>query len=87
LIVNIPVNPRGNTDVYIDDFTSLAVDIEGTDNLERCNRAPLLAFGTCSRPLNSNEPIPCETMEARNKLYSEALLEEQKTSLGRFIDF
>ncbi len=27
---------------------------------------------------------PCETMEGRNKLHSEALLEEQKTSLGWF---
>jgi hypothetical protein len=87
LIVNIPVNPRGTTDVYIDDCISLAVDIEGTENLERCDCAPLLAFAMCSRPLDSNEPIPRETMEGRNKLHSEALLKEQKTILGWFIDF
>jgi hypothetical protein len=87
LFVDIPVNPHGTTDVDIDDFISLAVDIKGTDNLERCNCASLLAFNMCSRPLNSNEPIPRETMEARNKLHSEALLEEQKTILGWFIDF
>ncbi len=33
LIVDIEVNPRGTTDSYIDDFVSLTVDEEGTDNL------------------------------------------------------
>jgi hypothetical protein len=75
------------TDVYIDDFILLTVDVEGTDNLIRCDRAPLLAFDSCSRPLDEHEPIPRETMEARNKLHLEALLEEQKTILGWFIDF
>ncbi len=84
LIVNIPVNPLSTTDVYIDDFILLAVDIEGTDDLGRCNRAPLLGFDTCSRPLDSNKPIPCETMEA---LHSEALLKEQNTILEWFISF
>ncbi len=87
LIVDIPVNPHGITGIYIDDFILLAVDIEGTDNLQRCNCAPLLAFNSCLQPLNENETIPCETMEARNKLHSEALLEEQKTILGWFINF
>ncbi len=71
LIVEIPVNPRGITDVYIDDFILLAVDIKGTDNLQRCDHAPLLAFDSCSRPLDENEPIPRETMQTRNKLHSE----------------
>jgi hypothetical protein len=44
LIVDIPVNPCRITDIYIDDFILLAVDIEGTDNLQRCDHAPLLAF-------------------------------------------
>jgi hypothetical protein len=61
--------------------------IVGTDNLQKYDCAPLLAFNSCSPPLDENEPIPCETMEARNKLHSEALLEEQKTILGWFIDF
>ena len=33
LIVDIEVNPRGTTDAYIDDFVSLTVNEEGTDNL------------------------------------------------------
>ncbi len=75
------------TDVYIDNFILLTVDVEGTDNLIRCDCTPLLAFDSCSGLLDEHEPIPRETMEARNKLHSEALLEEQKTILGWFIDF
>jgi hypothetical protein len=58
LIVEIDIDPRGTTDDYIDELVSLAVDVEGTDNIVRCDRAPLLAFDTCSRPLHENEPIP-----------------------------
>ena len=47
----------------------------------------LLAFNPCLQLLDENEPIPREMMETRNKLYSEALLKEQKTILGWFINF
>jgi hypothetical protein len=87
LIIEIDINPRGTTDDYINDLVSLTVDVEGMDNLIRCDRAPLLAFDTCSRPLHENKPIPREKMEARNKLKSEALLEEQKIILGWLINF
>ncbi len=87
LIVEIEIDPRGTTDDYIDNLISLTVDVEGTDNIVRCDRAPLLAFDTCSRPLHENEPNPQETMEAINKLESEALLEEQKVILGWLVDF
>jgi len=87
LIVDIYVDPRGITDVYIDDFVSLSVDMEGTDNLVRCDRAPLLGLNTMSRPLDPEEPIPRETMEALKKLEAEALLQEIKTVLGWEIDF
>ena len=46
LIVDIPVNPRGKVDVYIDDTTGLTVNIPGSKNVERmaaaippCNRS------------------------------------------------
>ena len=48
LIIEIDINPRGTTDDYINDLISLTVDVEGTDDLVQCNRAPLLAFDTCS---------------------------------------
>jgi hypothetical protein len=74
-------------DIYIDDLVSLTVEVEGSDNLIQCNRAPLLMSDTCSRPLDNNEPIPRETMEARIKLESKALLDETKTILGWLINF
>ena len=74
LIVDIDVDARGTNDIYIDNLILLVVKIEGSDNLLWCDRAPLLMFDTCSRLLDPNEPIPQETMEARNKLESEALL-------------
>jgi hypothetical protein len=87
LVVDIPINPRGTADVYIDDLISLTVDVKGSENLLRCDRAPLLAMDMCMRLVDPEEPIPCETMEARDKLAVEALLKEQKTILGWYINF
>jgi hypothetical protein len=87
LIVDIDIDPRGTNNIYIDDLILLTVEIEGTDNMVRCDQAPLLMFDTCSCPLDLNEPIPWETMEACNKPQSEAPLEERKVILGWLIDF
>ncbi len=58
LIVDINVNPRGFNDVYIDDMIPLTVNIPGTDNLERCKAAALLAIHTTAQPNHPDEPIP-----------------------------
>jgi hypothetical protein len=86
-IVNINVDSQGMNDIYINDLVSLTMEVEGSDNIIQCNRAPLLMFNMCSQPLDDNEPIPREMMEARNKLESKALLEETKTILGWLINF
>ena len=52
LIVNIPVDPRGTSDVYIDDIISLCVDIEGSDNVERLRQGSLLAINIVSRDVH-----------------------------------
>jgi hypothetical protein len=85
-IVNIPVDPRGTSGVYIDDLVQAAVIIDGTDNSIRCECTTLLTVGACAWPKHPNEPIPQEEMEARNKLEVEAGLEEQKTILGWLVD-
>ncbi len=87
LIVDINVDSQGMNDIYINNLVSLTVEVGGTDNLIRCNRAPLLMFDTCSQPLDNNKPIPRETIEARNKLESKALLEETTMILGWLINF
>ncbi len=85
-IVNIPVDPRGTGDAYIDDLVQAAVIINGTDKAIRCKRAALLAIDACAQPKHPNEPIPWEEMEARNKLEAEVGLEECKTILDWLVD-
>jgi hypothetical protein len=85
-IVDIPIDPRGTGDIYIDDFIETTIVIEGTDNVIRCERATLLAIDVSARPKHISEPIPREDFEARNKLSAEAGLEERKTVLGWLID-
>ena len=80
--MNVPVNPKGSLDVYIDDEIGATVDLPGTDNALRMERAPLLAIHAVSRPRHQDEPIPREELAALNKLTAEAGLEETKTILG-----
>jgi len=58
LAVHIPVDPRGQADIYIDDIFALAVDLEGTDNTKRLESAALLAIHATARPKHIKEPIP-----------------------------
>ena len=85
-IVDIPIDPRGTGDIYIDDFIETTIVIEGINNIVRCKRATLLAIDVTAHPRHINKPIPREDFEARNKLSAEAGLEEQKTVLGWLID-
>ena len=87
LIVNVPVDPRGVTDNYINDTTGRTVDTEGSENITRLKRSNILEIHATSRPKHKNEPIPREEMAASNKLLVEAMLEETKTILGWVFDF
>ena len=46
LIVEIPVDPGGTVDLYVDDFCSQTVDID--DNATCLERAPFLALGSAA---------------------------------------
>ena len=87
LIIDVPVDPKGVVDVYIDDTLGLTVEEEGSDNIMRLERAILLAIYVASRPKDANEPIPREEMAALNKLIAEAGLEEENTILGWLFNF
>ncbi len=65
-ILDIPVDPQGTGNVYIDDLIQTAAIINGTDNAIRCECATLLAIDACAWPKHLNKPIPCKDMEARN---------------------
>ena len=68
-------------------IVALALDVPGTNNLERCARAHLKAIAATARPSHTKEPIPREEMEAINKLIAEATPEEKKLILGWMMDF
>ena len=87
LIVDIPINPRGSHDVYINDVILLTVNIPGTNNIARGQSASLLAINTTTRLNHPKEPIPRESMDARDKLFAEANLTETKMILGWEFDF
>jgi hypothetical protein len=76
LVVDIPINPRGTHDIYIDDIICLILDILGTDHVAQGQAAALLAINTTTRPNHPSEPIPQESMDARDKLLAEAGLSE-----------
>jgi hypothetical protein len=86
-IVKIDVNWRGIHDIYIDDMIPLMADIPGTDNLVRCTADELLAIHASARPKHPDKPIPREGMKARNKLFTEAGLKEEKIIWGWHINF
>ncbi len=87
LIVEIPINPRGSHDVYIDDVILLTVDIPGTDNAARGQSASLLAIDATACLNHPNKPIPRKSMDARDKLFAKAGLTEIKMILGWEFDF
>ena len=87
LIVNIPINPRGLHNIYIDDVILLMVDIPGTNNITRGQSASLLAINATAWPNHPGKPISRESMDARDKLIAEAGLTEIKTILGWEFDF
>jgi hypothetical protein len=87
LIVDIPVDPRGYADVYIDDTTGLCVDIPGTKHADRLEAAIPLAIEVAARPSDTNKPIPREAMVAQDKLKAEGGLSETKVILGWLFNF
>ena len=63
VIVDVPVDPRGMADVYIDDTIGLCVDM--SDNDTRLENKILLAICTTARLLHKSEPIPRREMATR----------------------
>jgi hypothetical protein len=55
LIVDIPIDPRGSHDVYIDDVILLMVDIPGTNNIALSQSASFLAINATAWPNHANE--------------------------------
>jgi hypothetical protein len=87
LIINVPVNPHGYADVYIDNTTGLTINLPGTHNTNRLEAAIPLAIEVAAWPNGVNEPIPREPMVAQEKLKAEGGLAETKIILGWRFNF
>ncbi len=77
-IVDIPIDPRGTINCYIDDTIGITVDLDNTNKP--------LAIHAVSRPLHPHEPIPRDEMTAEQKRIAEGGLEETNTILGWFFN-
>ncbi len=58
LIVDIPINPRGSHDLYIDDIVGPAINIPGTSHITRGQATALLAIEVTARLIHPNEAVP-----------------------------
>ena len=74
----MPVDPKGISDVYIDDTIALGFNMHDSDNSLRLENSILLTIHTAERTIHAEEPIPREEMAAPTKLLAEAGLEEMK---------
>ena len=79
--VDIPVDPRGSINCYIDDTPGLTVNITGTENASQLEAAIPLAIEVAARPDNMNKPIPRKTMVAKDKQLAGGGLSETKVIL------
>jgi hypothetical protein len=86
-IMDVSVDPRGTTDVYINDTVALCVDLEDINNDYRLENATLLAITVAARPVHEAKLIHMEDMAALAKLLAKAGLKESKMILGLFFQF
>jgi hypothetical protein len=84
-VVNIPINPRGTHDIYINDIICPTLNILGTDHVAQCQAAALLAIDATAHLNHPSKPIPQDSMDARDKLLAEVGLSERKVILGWFL--
>ncbi len=87
LIVDIPNDPRGYADVYINNTTGLIINLPQTINAERLEAAILLAIEVAARPNDANKPIPHMKMVAEDTLKEEGGLAETKVIMGWHFNF
>eukprot|EP00957_Ditylum_brightwellii_P210893 15365526-Ditylum_brightwellii.AAC.1 len=86
-IVDILIDPRENIDVYIDNAIGLTVNLPGSNNVTRLERAALLAMHTTAHLLSPEELLPRDKMASLSKLAAEDQAEEHKMILGWRFDF
>jgi hypothetical protein len=87
LLVDVPLEKIGKSDVYIDDVCTVGVLRDGDETKElKLKSSVLLAMELVGRPISEDEPIPRDPFPSVDKLLSEAGLSEVKCLLGWILD-
>jgi hypothetical protein len=87
LLVNVPTEEVGMSDVYIDDICTVGVLGDGDKEREmKLKSSVLLAMDIMGRPCSELEPLPRDPLPSIDKLLSEAGLSETKCLLGWVLD-
>ena len=84
LLMDVPVNIHGKADCYVDDISTICLDLD--NNIERCRQAVPFAIDLMGRPVESAEPLPRDNLLAIKKLLGEGQLSECKVFTGWQID-
>jgi hypothetical protein len=87
LIANIPFNPCGMQDIYINNIINLTINISGTNHIAQGQAAALLTNDATAWPNHPEEFIPCKSMDTRDKLMAKAGLTKTQIILGWEFDF
>ena len=74
LAVDIPVNDKGITDIYIDDLIPVCPDF--TDNVEWASAAVPLSLHIIGREVSSSEPIARDNLLSEEKVIAEGGMTE-----------
>jgi hypothetical protein len=87
LLVDVPLEKVGSSDVYIDDICTVGILEDGDRDTElRLKSSVLLAMDVMGRPQSESEPLPRDPLPSIDKLLSEAGLPESKCLLGWTLD-
>ena len=84
LIVSLPIEDHGKSDVFIDDLISVAVDLN--NNLKRLSAAPCTVIHAVAHEAESGSHVKRDNMIADDKNDAEGAPEESKICLGWLLD-
>ena len=84
LIVDLPIEDEGKTDVFIDDLISVAVDIN--NNLDRIRTAPCTVLHAIAHSSSHPTHLKRDNLIADDKNDAEGAPEERKICLGWLLD-
>jgi hypothetical protein len=80
--LSIPITPCRTHNIYINNIINLTVNIPGTDHIAQGQAAALLTINATAWQNHPEEPIPCKSMDIRDKLMAEAGFTKTKIILG-----